>query len=351
VIGQRQLASPGQAFAKASILVGTLFLLLWILSWFPDLMLAFIISGLAAFVVSPIVAFLESRMGLRRIPAIVATFLVTNGILAVVVFKAAPILIARFQEIEARFKTFPLDEKLMEITREFESTLPFIDSAALARSIQAMIGGVLDVASSSVQTLLGTAMTLAIVPFVMYFILTDGRKAYTSLIERIPNRYFEMTLNVLSKIQRQLVKYLKGWILDSIIVGILTTIGLSILGINHVLAIGITAGVANLVPYLGTIVAATLAILVSMTQTGNFGMVGPILLMTIIIRLLDDFIVQPMCFARSINMHPLSVLLLLIIGHEMLGIGGMLLAIPVSTIIKVSAVETYWGFKNYRITA
>jgi predicted PurR-regulated permease PerM len=194
-------------------------------------------------------------------------------------------------------------------------------------------------------------MTLTIVPFVTYFILADGKRAYTSLVERIPNRYFEMTLNVIDKIKRHLVNYLKGWILDSMIIGFLSIAGLMILGVNYAIVIGIVAGIANLVPYLGPIVAATLAILVSLTQVGNFSMVGPILIMTLFIRLTDDFVVQPLCFAKTIDMHPLTVLLLLIIGHEVLGVGGMLLAIPLATIIKVSAVETYWGLKNYRITA
>ena len=204
-------------------------------------------------------------------------------------------------------------------------------------------------ATSSLQDSLGTMMTLAIVPFITYFILADGSSVYTYLIERVPNRYFEMTLNVVHKIKKHLVSYLKGWILDSMIVGLLSIVGLMILGINYALVIGLVTGIANLVPYLGPIVAATLAILVSLTQVGNFSMVGPILIMTLIIRVTDDFVVQPLCFSKTINMHPLTVLLLLITGHEILGVGGMLLAIPLATVIKVSAVETYWGLKNYRI--
>ena len=175
--------------------------------------------------------------------------------------------------------------------------------------------------------------------------------AFTTLIERVPNRYFEMTLNVMHKIRRQLVGYLKGWILDSFIIGLLSILGLSILGVHYSVIIGIIAGIANLVPYLGPIVGAGLAIVVSLTQQGDFGMVGPIIIMSVIIRMIDDFIVQPLCFAKSVDMHPLTVILLLLIGHQMMGVGGMLLAIPLATIIKVSAIESFWGLKNYRITA
>ena len=347
----KHVISPEQALIRVSLLVVLLLLLVWIVTWFPDLMLAFIIAGLSAFVVSPVVSFLEVKGGLRRIPSIAITFTVIVAVQIAVLVKGVPYLLLRLGEIQDRFKNFPFDEKLAEATKGIETALPFVNSAAVARTIHSVIAKLADSASSTLQDSLGTLMTLTIVPFVTYFVLADGKRAYSSLVERVPNRYFEMTLNVIDKIKRHLVKYLKGWILDSMIIGFLTISGLLILGVHYAVVIGIVAGVANLVPYLGPIVAATLAILVSLTQVGNFSMVGPILIMTLLIRLSDDFVVQPLCFAKSIDMHPLTVLLLLIIGHEILGVGGMLLAIPLATVIKVSAVETYWGLKNYRITS
>jgi predicted PurR-regulated permease PerM len=345
------LISPEQALLRVCGLVALMLLVIWVLTWFPDLMLAFIIAALSAFVVSPVVSFLEVKIGLRRIPAIAATFIVILAVQITTLIKAVPYMLLRFGEMHERFKTFPFDEKLAEATKGIEQTFPFVNSAATARSIHSLISQFAESASSAAQDSLITILTLSIVPFITYFILADGKRTYMSLVERVPNRYFEMTLNVVDKIKHQLVNYLKGWILDSMIIGFLSMVGLMILGVNYALVIGIVAGIANLVPYLGPIVAATLAILVSLTQVGNFSMVGPILIMTVVIRLSDDFIVQPLCFSRSIDMHPLTVLLLLITGHEILGVGGMLLAIPLATIIKVSAVETYWGLKNYRITA
>jgi putative permease len=348
---RKHLISPEQALLRVCLLVALLLILIWIMSWFPDLMIAFLISALSAFVFSPVITFLENRAGLRRIPSIIITFFVIIAIQVGALLKGLPYLLQRVGELQERFKSFPFEEKLTEATKGLEHTLPFVNSTAIAQTVHSMIATVAESASTAIQDSLGTLLALSIVPFITYFILADGKKAYVSLVERVPNRYFEMTLNVIDKIKRHLVGYLKGWILDSMIVGFLSMLGLTILGVNYALVIGIVAGIANLVPYLGPIVAATLAILVSLTQVGSFSMVGPILIMTLIIRLTDDFVIQPMCFSRTIDMHPLTVLLLLIIGHEVLGVGGMLLAIPLATIIKVSAVETYWGLKSYRITA
>jgi predicted PurR-regulated permease PerM len=343
--------APSHPFVKVSVLVGIIILIFWIASFFPDLVLALIISGLAAFVLSPVVRMLEGRAGMRRVPAIIATFISIGGISAFLLSQILPFLFGRLLAIHEQISKFPFESKLLELTRGLERALPFINGESLARSIQALIGQTADAAGSALQNAFGTIITLMIVPFVTYFILADGRRAYTVMIERIPNRYFEMTLNVLHKIRRQLVGYLKGWILDSMIIGTLSIVGLSILGVEYPFVIGALAGIANLVPYLGPVVGASLAILVSLTQVGNFSMVGPIIIMTLLIRMTDDFVVQPLLFAKSVDMHPLTVILLLLIGHEMLGVAGMLLAIPLATILKVSAVESFWGLKSYRITS
>lgn len=343
--------APSHPFVKVSFLIATIVLVFWVASFFPDLVLALIISALAAFVLRPFVSAIESKFGMRRVPAIIATFITVGGALVYMLSLLVPILLDRLVVIHGQIRQFPFESKLMELTKGLESALPFIDTVSLAQSIEGLIARGADAAGSSIQDALGTLVTLVIVPFVTYFILADGSRAFTTLIEHVPNRYFEMTLNVMEKISRQLVGYVKGWLLDSMIIGLLSIIGLSILGIQYSVIIGVFAGIANLVPYLGPIVGASMAILISLTQTGNFEMVGPIVIMTLIIRMIDDFIVQPLCFAKSVDMHPLTVVLLLLIGHEMLGVGGMLLAIPLATILKVSAVETFWGLKNYRITA
>ena len=343
--------STSHPFVKVSFLIGTIVAAIWIASFFPDLILALILSALAAFILEPVVKLFEGRAGMRRVPAIITTFVTVGGVAAYLLIIVVPILFDRVLAIHEQIKNFPFEAKLLELTKALEATLPFVNGESLARSIQGLIAQSADAAGAALENAFGTLMTLLIVPFVTYFILADGRKAYTVLIERIPNRYFEMTLNVLDKIRHQLVGYLKGWILDSLIIGTLTIIGLSILGVDYPVVIGGLAGVANLVPYLGPVVGAALAIVVSLTQVGTFSMVGPIIIMTLVIRMTDDFIVQPLCFAKSVDMHPLSVILLLLVGHEMLGVAGMLLAIPLATILKISAVESYWGLKRYRITA
>jgi predicted PurR-regulated permease PerM len=124
-----------------------------------------------------------------------------------------------------------------------------------------------------------------------------------------------------------------------------------IIGVPYAIVIGILTGVANLVPYLGPIAGTSLALIASLTKTGDFSMLGWIALLWLCIRLIDDLVLQPLCFGKSLDMHPVAVVLTLIIGHQLMGIAGMVISIPIATILRVSAKETYWGLKHYTISA
>jgi predicted PurR-regulated permease PerM len=206
-------------------------------------------------------------------------------------------------------------------------------------------------AGRDVAAAAGSLFSFLVIPFVTYFALAQGDRAVKRLLERVPNKYFEMTLNVVDKIQKDLVGYLRGWILDSVIVGIINIVGYIIIGVNYPVLLGIIAGIANLIPYVGPFVGVIPAVLVGATQTGDLSMVTPILLLLLGVQTIDNIIVQPLCFSKTVDMHPLTVIVVLIVGNQLLGVLGMLLAIPVYTILKVTAVESYWGLKHYRITS
>ncbi len=338
-------------FLKVAALIAIVIICFWVASFFSGLVVTLIVAALSAFVMRPIVKFLEFRLGMRRSLSIALVFLLAGGSTVFGLMQIIPLFINTVQSMYDAFKVFNFDDKLSEVARGLTAHTPFIKPEDLVAKAHVALDAGLQMLGGSAGTMAGYAVNLAIVPFITYFVLAEGDSAMKKLIERVPNKYFEMTLNVLHKIGEDLVGYLKGWIMDSAIIGLLTIIGLTILGVQYSVLIGALAGVANLVPYLGVVVGTGLAVIVSLTQLGNFSMIGPIVILMLIIRIIDDTIVQPTCFAKSIDMHPIMVILVLIIGHELLGIAGLVLAIPLATILKVTAIETYWGLKHYSITA
>lgn len=323
----------------------------WVLSQFPDLVMTLIISGLLAFVLRPLVTILEFRVGLRRSLSIATVFAVAGSAMVLLAMELVPFIVGRAQGLYDSLKNFPFDLKLHEAAVSLSAQFTFIDPQEISQQVYSIIAGGTEMLGGLLNGLAGFLVNLAIVPFITYFILAEGDIGFKHLIEKVPNKYFEMTLNVLNRMQKDLVGYLRGWILDSIIIGILSILGYLIIGVEYPYLIGAVAGIANLVPYLGPIVGAVPAFLVTLTQYGDFRMAGEIILLTFAIQMIDNIIVQPLCFSKTVDMHPVTVILVLIIGNTLMGVAGMILAIPLATILKATAVETYWGLKHYRITA
>ena len=345
-------ASSNRPMVKVLFLLGIIICGFWVSSFFPDLVLTLIVSMLSAFILRPLVAFLEFQIGLRRIYSVSIVFIIVGGSLIVMSIFFIPLAIERLKILYDGFKNFPFDQKLNEAAISLTANIPFANPETVTQKVHDLVQSGLQGLNGFLASTAGFLVNLAIVPFITFFILSEGDTAIKKLIERVPNKYFEMVLNVIDKIQKELVGYLRGWILDSVIVGILNIAGFYLIGVNYAILLGIFAGISNLIPYVGPFFGVIPALLISLSQCGDFRQAFPILAVTLVlVQLLDNIIIQPLCFSKTVDMHPVTVIFVLIIGNSLMGIAGMLLAIPIATILKSSAVETFWGLKNYRITA
>jgi len=207
--------------------------------------------------------------------------------------------------------------------------------------------------TSSVFSIIGSMVsivtTLIIIPFATFFFLKDGRHIKKSLISMIPNRYFEMTLNLLYKTDQQLGGYLRGQFFDAMIIGILAIIALWILKVPYFILIGVFAGLTNMIPYVGPLTGAVTAIIVVLITGGGSHQIVFVAIAFAIIQLLDNVLVQPLVVAKTVNLHPLLIIFAVIIGGQFFGILGMILAVPVTGMIKVLVNEFYISIRKYRI--
>ena len=344
-------STHNKPLVKVIAFLGLIIFLFWIASFFPDLVLTLIISTLVAFILRPLVRVLEFKFNMKRGVAIGIIFLLVGGIVVLTLFETIPLLIARLRLMYEQLRQFPFEAKLTVAAKEITAHIPFTDSSTIGTKVHEFIQQLTLSAGDAVNTTVSYLVNLAIIPFITYFILAEGDVGLKKLVEKIPNKYFEMSQNIMEKVGKELVSYMRGLILECSIVGLLSIIGFIIIGIPYAIIIGVLTGIANLVPYLGFIAGASLALFASLTQTGDFRMLIPIVILTAVVRLIDDLILQPLCFGKSLDMHPVAVVLTLIIGHQLMGVSGMVISIPIATILRVSAAETYWGLKHYTITA
>lgn len=333
---------------KVASLLAFLFGLLWLVSLFTEVFALLLLSTLLSFLLSPLVSALE-RKGLSRVVSIIIIYIGIALFFIVLLRAFFPALMVQVMTLEQAVRSADLAGKLQWIQVEVQRELPFLKLDQIANRIEQFGMSITGESLSLLTSAASVIMTIVIVPFVTFFFLKDGDKMMRLFIEHIPNKYFEMSLNVLHKIEIQLGKYIRAWMTEAAVVGALSIIGLLVIGVNYAVLVGVLAGIANLIPYLGPLVGAVPAILISITQRGDMSMIVPIIALFIGIRLMDDIIIVPTLYSRSASMHPLTIIFVLLVAAELKGIVGMVLAIPTYTIFKVIAKETYWGLESYGI--
>jgi putative permease len=166
----------------------------------------------------------------------------------------------------------------------------------------------------------------------------------------VPNRYFEFSLDLLYKMDRQLGGFLRSQFLDAVIFGLMSTVLLWALDVPYFLLIGVFAGLANLVPYVGPVAGVVPAVIVSVLQTGDLNKALAVIAGYIGLKLLDDALVQPLVVSRGVNLHPMVVLLSILVGGNLFGILGMLLAVPCTGFLRVVLSESVATFRKYRFS-
>lgn len=337
---------------KISAIVAVILTLSYFSFVFSDIILMLIISILFALIFDPVVKMFE-RMGIKRTTGIFIIIIVNSAVLFFIISYLVPILSVQMDTLGKSFTRSNIKEMLNAIDKRAVKIMPLIRPGIISVKIEnfltsLFIGSIGEV-SNLISSLVSTIAILVVIPFMTYFLLRDNKELKKGLLNIIPNKYFEMSYYVIMKISIQLGRFVRGWILDASIVGLLSGIGLSILGIDNAIPIGIVAGIGHLIPYFGPIIGGIPAIIISVVQFGDFSMLPNILLMFLIIYTVDNGFIQPNVFSKSVDMHPLIIILLILIGSQVMGVLGMLLAVPTATVIRTAAKEIYFAYKNYSI--
>lgn len=335
-------------FGKVTVVLVIVAAALFIAAQFLSIAILVLLSGVFTFFLWPIVEWLERRMVPRTI-SILGIFVIGFGILAGAIAIFLPVVISDLSMLGNTVQKFPLASQIGGIEEEIRKVIPMIRPGDISSRIQAELSSLIAQALDILSSVASIITSATIIPFITFFLLKDGPRMQKRFVELIPNRYFEMGLNVLYKIRTQLRQYIRGVITEAVIVGTLVTIGLSIFGIQSAPLLGLVSTLLNLIPYIGPLTSAIIAIVVSMNQFGGLSMALPLACLFIGIRLFDDMILIPYLYSRSVETHPVAVILYIFIGSQLIGVIGMVLAIPVATVVKVIMKETYWGLEHYRL--
>lgn len=322
-----------------------------------DVLVMFIIAWLLSVLLSPLVNYLESKR-VRRGWAILIVMIIILGLIAFSFSLIIPGIIRTVEALTAKLQSDVINELSIKIEAFFEKNF---NNAELARNVTAKLNEIgvnlLNSLGEFFKNVGSFLASMVIVPVITFFLIKDSRRFKRAIISLVPNKYFELSLNILHKVENQVGKYIQGQAIDALIVGILSTIGLFLINvafewpIQYFFFIGMLAGLANLIPYVGPVVGAIPALIIAiLNNPPNLGIVLIwIVVMFILVQAIDNSLVSPLVVSKSVNMHPLTVIVVVIIGGKIAGAIGMLFAVPLTGIIKVTLQQVIWGLRNYSL--
>lgn len=358
---------------KTALINLILFLAIFILlAWmFFNIFIYFVIAAVIATILRPLANYINQTQFIGiRIPkflAVIIAYSILVGVISLFIVLFIPVVSTQVDvlaEIDygyileqlsrpfQRFENFLIANELTDKSQGFlaeelnESFRGFI----INTNFTAIINNVL---SYTGQFIIG----LMAIVFISFFMLYEDSMIKRKFVGLIPNSYFEMVIAAIAKIEMLLSNYLAGLFIQMIFIFTLASLGLSIINIKFALTIALFAAVANLIPYLGPILGATFGIIISVstspsvfnTPNDYLLLVFKILFVFGIVQLIDNLVLQPLIFSKSIRAHPLEIFVIIFAGASLAQIPGMIAAIPTYTILRVSVIELYSGYKQYRI--
>ena len=332
---------------KRILIIGGLALFLWILYLLKPVVIPFIIAFFIAYLFSPLVDRLQ-KIGLPRWLSIGTVFIgigvaVTMAFWYIVPLIWKQLVIARdsipvgINWINSTFlpwvsNTFNVEQ--MEIDTNHMSTIvmDYIQTNYSTDSLQAMA---LRIAQSGLN-FIQIGATVVLIPIIAFYFLLDWRRMLDSLRRLIPRPYEKTTLEIATECHSVLGAFVKGQFLVMILLGIVYAVGLQLIGLDVGLIIGMIAGLASIIPYLGFAVGIVAAVIATLLQFGvDWMQLALVLVVFMIGQGVEGYVLQPFLLGDKIGLSPVAVVFAVLAGAQLAGFLGMLIALPVAAVIVV----------------
>lgn len=303
--------------------------MVWLLK---TVMLPIVIASVLYVMLEPVVNWLR-RNGVNTVAAIAIVLLLLVGIIAIFVGYSVPVISEQFAEFRERLPQ--AWDNVSQLSMKMESWLSEnlgvdMEAGGLLPSTSVMAkqwSGKLISGASGV--LADIALWLLLIPLITFFFLRDFRSLRNQLISIAPNHLFEQTLTIYHKVTTQLEMYVRGVMMQSLIMAVITSIGFAIVGLPMAIVLGILAGIFNLIPYIGPLLGLIAPLLVVLSISIDPQLLMATVAVIAVAQVNDNLVVVPTILARAANLHPLIAMLAIIVAGNLFGLMGMVFALPV----------------------
>lgn len=326
--------------------------------FFSIVVLPIVLAGVLYYLLRPILRLLE-RWGMSRGWGIAAIFFGGTGFLVLLVFLIFPFLKAQTMNLIEEFPTY-FKQFVYNIDHYFQTSAIFssyyndldvniaqIFEGDTLKSLGQVTGNALGSIATGVTSFIGTLtgiiLSIATVPFILFYLLKDGEKLPRHIVQLLPPRMRDDAEKMLRDSDRQLSAYIQGQIIVAICIGIMVSIGFYIIGMKYAALLGILAMFTSVVPYLGAMIAITPAAIIALV-TSPFMLIKLAVVWTVV-QLIDSKFISPQVMGKSLKIHPITIIFVLLTSGALFGVAGVLLGIPGYALLKVVVTHAFELFK------
>lgn len=318
------------------------------------LLLPLILAGIAYYLLNPAVDYLD-RKGVKRVYSIILLFLLVAGIITIVLVIVIPFLsdqvmsfvnnIPQYgEQLREKFEYFVDSAGFVQI-QEWFNLNPTDLTGNMTEKVTNVINGTLTSLGTFVGALKEIVLAIVTLPFILFYLLKDGKHLPQIIVNFLPGKVQAHSKRIMAEMNNQISSYIRGQIIVSFCIGILLYIGYLIIGLEYSLVLALVAACTSIIPYLGPAIAITPALIVAMV-TSPVMLLKMIVIWTIV-QLIEGKFISPQIMGKSLRIHPITIIFVILTAGNLFGLVGIVLAVPGYAVLKVIAIHLFQWFKEH----
>lgn len=304
-----------------------------------------IVSGFLYYILKPLLSLIK-KMTIhgKKLPhqlAVIITFLIFLAVIGGALIMLVPTLIKEVTNLVSALPGFAQDlqqyaTKTMN-TKWFSNLNLSLDVSEVQNAISKYAASFLTITAGTLGAVVSSITSFTInmitIPVVLFYMLSDGERLVPAIKKMFPERHAEKISELTAEMDHTIEKYISGQAIEMGFVGLSMTIGYFIIGQPYAWLLGVIAGITNIVPYIGPWIGVVPSLIVASTQ--SWKQVVFVLIVMTVVQQLDGNFIYPNVIGKSLAIHPLTIMLLLMVAGNLWGIVGMILIIPVYAVLRV----------------
>ncbi|WP_202080166.1 AI-2E family transporter [Caldalkalibacillus salinus] len=304
-------------------------------------------SLVIAYLLHPIVR-KGQALGMHRTMTILMLYLIVIATIAGTFWYASPLVV---QQVQAILRKLPEIERLFFqwfwwVNQHIEQ-LPDGMHYGIDDAMGQLEDDTRNQIKETITTLkdgIGNLFSLFIIPFLVFYILNDWKMLKKAIFHTIPIRYRRHVLHILRDIDYTLGQYIRGQIIISVFVGVMTFVAYYYIGLSYALSLAIIATIANIIPYFGPFIGIIPALLIALVT--NPILIVWVIVLNTVIQIVEGNVLAPYIMGKRLNVHPVTIILVLLAGAEVGGIFGLIFAVPFYMVVKVIVMHVVFRYKR-----